>query len=110
MSGVVHSILFNLVEELGALRSPIIDERLHVLLETVNRLLQLVVELLRFVQASSQIDERLIHLSVPDHDRVSLSVHALVLALFRPNPFILQETTVCRGELLQQRVLFVDRL
>jgi hypothetical protein len=81
---VVRALGFALLdagEELAALRPPIVDKRLDVLLQTRHCLLHFRVELLGSAKSSYEVVEALVDPPVLGHDGVSLPREGFVLAL-----------------------------
>jgi len=66
------AVLLNLIEELGALGSPVVDKGFDILFQTLNRLLHLLVPGFGALQASFQVQELLVCALVPVDNCASL--------------------------------------
>lgn len=103
-------VLLDLVQELGALCSSVVDEGLDVLLQTLDRLPHFHIPGLRALQAGLEIEKLLVRaLILVDHG-APLSLEGLVLALLCPDPLVLQKAVEGDSQLPHQGRLLMSRL
>jgi hypothetical protein len=103
-------VLLDLVQQLGALGSPVVDEGLDVLLQTLYRLFHLLVPRLRTLQAGFQVQEFLVCPLVLGDDCASLSLERLIFALLCPDSLVLQKAVERHRQLSHQGCLLMGRL
>ncbi len=103
-------ILLDLAEQLSAFGSPIVDERVHVPLETLDRLFHLAVPVLGALEARFEVEELLVGSLVPVDDNTPYTLHGLVLALLASYALVLEKTVEGDGQHLHQGGLLMIRL